>query len=393
LLARLLLKHFAKNGPESNVMKCTSSLRPSAVYALGSFIIISGAAFIFGAFQEPQRLWADLLVCSFGLLGFGLGAAVFLALLFVTGAHWSDHIRPVAEKLTRLLPAGAVGVALVLLARPSLYPWTDSANESGSLFQVIWLSRPFFLLRAFLYLALWCGMTFLLVQTSRRQDTKSPGQADNSSGGIAAIFLVVFALTGWLASVDWIMSLEPKWTSTVFGIYNFAGMFLSALAAFIVLVIWFNRFGNLDERLSPGNLRDLGTLLFSFSSFWMYIWFSQYMLIWYVNIPEETDYFVLRQQNAWQPLFIANLVLNWGIPFLVLLFRPAKECPTVLLMVAVLVLVGRLVDIYLMVLPAVLAPGKEFVIWDACLLPGMLGLAALILALKTSAEAGSLKQV
>jgi hypothetical protein len=372
-------------------MVITSGLPRKATYGLLLLIILSCGAFYIEAVREPQRIWANLLVASYGLLGLGLGGAVLLALFFVTGARWSDLIRPVAEKMTRLIPVGAIGVAIVLLARPSLYPWTTAANESSSHFQAFWLSRPFFLLRAFVYLALWIGLAFFLVRASRRQDAKPSGSTDRSSVRIAAIFLVVFAITCWLASVDWIMSLEPKWTSTVFGIYHFAGMFLSGLAAFIVLAIWFDRHGLLGGRLTANHLHDLGTLLFSFSSFWMYIWFSQYLLIWYVNNPEETEYYVLRQQDAWQPLFFANLVLNWGVPFLVLLFRPAKENPGILLTVAVIVLLGRLVDLYLMVLPPVAGRGTAFGIWDGCLIPGMVALAALILARRSPLETSPLR--
>jgi hypothetical protein len=309
----------------------------------------------------------------------------------VTGARWSDRIRPAAEKLTGLLPAGAVGVALVLAACPSLYPWTTEASASGSRFQALWLSYPFFLFRAFVYLALWLGLAYLLVRASRRRRQHSPGSANGSGAPIAAIFLVVFALTCWLASVDWIMSLEPKWTSTVFGIYHFAGMFLGALAALIVLVIWFDRSGLLGGRVTTSQFHDLGTLLFSFSCFWMYIWFSQYMLIWYVNNREETEYFVLRQKEAWQPFFIANLVLNWGVPFLVLLFRPAKENPAILLAVAIIVLLGRLLDLYLMILPPI-NEGADIGIWDTCLVPGAVGLAMLILARQPALKAGLLRQ-
>jgi hypothetical protein len=194
------------------------------------------------------------------------------------------------------------------------------------------------------------------------------------------LFLVVFAVTFWLASTDWIMSLEPGWSSTVFGIYHFSGMFLSAVAVATILVLWCDRCGLLAGHLTRDHLRDLGTLLFAFSSFWAYIWFSQYLLIWYVNNPEEARYFVLRQEEPWEALFIGNLVLNWGIPFVVLLFRPAKESPWVLGAVALVILVGRWLDLYLMILPPL--GGSEAVLgfWDAALLPAMVALAVLLVA-------------
>jgi hypothetical protein len=326
-----------------------------------------------------ERVWANVLVGGYGLLGVGLGAAVLLALFFVTGARWSALIQPVAERLTLLLPVGALAVVLVLIAAPTLYPWTLETYETPSEFQALWLTRPFFLARTVIYLTLWLGMVFLLVRASQRQRT----EPESHHGGpvrLSAAFLVVFALTCWMASADWIMSMEPKWSSTIFGVYHFAGMFLGALAAVVVFAVWFDYRGALGGRLSREQWRDLGTLLFAFSSFWMYIWFCQYLLIWYVYNPEEAEYLIVRQRDTWLPLLLANLVLNWGVPFVVLLFRPAKESPFVLLAVALVVLLGRWLDLYLMILPPVAGSGGSFVAWEASLLVGAAIVAAVIVA-------------
>jgi hypothetical protein len=373
--------------------KKTLGGRPhAAVYGFGALLVIGIGALLMGIAAAPQLLWANLLVVSYYLLGAGLGAAVLLALCWVTGARWSAVVQPVVEKLTTLLPAGAIGVGTVLIGRPSLYPWTTVAatGHTASSFQVFWLERPFFLARALIYLTLWLTSTFSLVWASRRHDPRAARSQNVKMTRLAAGFLVVFALTCWLAGTDWIMSLEPRWSSTAFGVYQFSGMFLSAIAALIVLVIYCDRRGDLHGRLTRDHLHDLGTLLFAFSSFWMYIWFSQYLLIWYANIPEETDYFVLRQRQAWQPLFLANLVLNWGVPFVVLLFRPAKENRWTLLFVAVTVLVGRWVDLYLMVLPAVAGDEPVFGFGEAGLIAVVAALAALVLTRHPSVPISSL---
>lgn len=350
-------------------MSANSGLSRIAVYGLAGSMVLGCGVFLFGSAEQPERVWGNLLVAGYALLGLGLGGAVLLALLCVTGAHWSDVIVPVAIRLTWLLPVGAAAVLLVLLAGSSLYPWTAPTAEPGSAFQAVWLSRPFFLLRSVVYLGLWMGFTLLLVRAARRDRA--------ASVRIAAGFLVVFALTCWLASVDWIMSLEPEWSSAAFGVYHFAGMFLGALAALIVLVVWLDHYGVFGGRLTRDHRRDLGTLLFAFSSFWMYIWFCQYMLIWFVNNPEETDYYVLRQHKPWQELLWASLVLNWGVPFLVLLMRPAKENGPVLVTVAVGVLVGRWLDLYLMILPPIVGRAVPS---DGGLLLGVAALAGLVLA-------------
>jgi hypothetical protein len=356
-------------------MNARSELSRTATLALASVALLSAVAFVLGGAWDMQRVGAGLLVASCCLVGVGLGAAVLLALLFVTGARWSDHVRPGAERMTRLLPFGAAGIALVLVAFPSLYPWSTGPSARASAFQVLWLSRPFFLMRAATYLALWLGLTTLLIRASRQTQTQGTGAAAR----ISAVFLVVFALTSWLASADWIMSLEPRWSSSVFGIYNFAGSFLSAIAAVAILATWLDHVHS-GTYLTRAQRRDIATLLFGFSSFWMYIWFSQYLLIWYVNNPEEADYYVLRQQYPWQPLVLANIALNWGVPFLVLLYRPAKESATALLCVAMIVLVGRWLDLSLMILPPVLGSTAVFGVAEAGLFAGTVGLAVRVLA-------------
>jgi hypothetical protein len=174
------------------------------------------------------------------------------------------------------------------------------------------------------------------------------------------------------------MSLEPSWSSTIYGVYAFAGAFLSALAATILVVIHLRRTGPLDGIATDEHLHDLGRLLFAFATFWMYIWFSQYMLIWYGNIPEEALYFTRRMQGAWTPLVHAVIVLNWVIPFLALMPRAAKRSPTVLARVAALVLAGRALDIYVMIAPPVMGEVPRLGAWEAGVALGCLGLAPLL---------------
>ena len=148
---------------------------------------------------------------------------------------------------------------------------------------------------------------------------------------LSAIFLLVYAPTFSLASCDWLMLLDPMWFSTIWGVYNFAGMVQATLAAMIVLAIVLRARGPLRGIFTDDHLHDLGKLLLGFSCFWMYIWFSQYMLIWYTNMPEETSYYILRTQGPWGPLMIANVVLNWIVPFFILLPRPCKRSESVMM--------------------------------------------------------------
>jgi Ni/Fe-hydrogenase subunit HybB-like protein len=148
------------------------------------------------------------------------------------------------------------------------------------------------------------------------------------------------------------MSLDPLWYSTILAVYNFSGLFTSGLAMMLLLVLWLRK-GPLAEFVRDSHVEDLGKVLFAFCTFWMYIWFCQYMLIWYANIPEETAYYVSRMSRFWLPLFVANVVLNWLAPFFLLLTNASKRNPRILCAAAIIVLVGRFVDLFLMVTPAV----------------------------------------
>ena len=182
----------------------------------------------------------------------------------------------------------------------------------------------------------------------------------------SALYLAVYAVTFSLASVDWLMALEPMWFSTIWGVYQFAGMIQAALAVIVILGISLSAPGQpLHGVFRTEHLHDLGKLIVGFSCFWMYIWFSQYMLIWYSNIPEETSYFLSRTHGPWGPVVLASIVLNWLVPFLVLLPRPAKRSVRVMIRVAIVILIGRWVDLWIMVMPSTLA-GKPPVIgvWE-----------------------------
>jgi hypothetical protein len=319
------------------------------------FLILAalGAATLgVGLFQEPQRTWANVLLVSNYLIGLSTGSLVLIALLHVSGARWSVPLGRLPEALAAGLPVGAVGLAAALLFRPSLYAWTASGEEHGPPFRSLWLDRPFFLLRAVAYLAIWLTFALLIVRNSRLQDRTDDPAPTRSNTRLSAGFLVAFGITCWLSSYDWLMSLEPDWSSTIFGVYHFAGLFLSALAAVILLAVCFRRGSPLQRFVTDDRLHDLGTLLFGFSSFWMYTWFCQYLLIWYTNHPEETAWFQRRSVEPWPALLLLALALNWGIPFVVLLFRDAKRSPVLLATVALVVLAGRWVDLFVIIFPS-----------------------------------------
>jgi hypothetical protein len=339
-----------------------ATMSPASLRSLRLLIVAGAAAVLIGLKWQPSLTWASLLMAGYLLTGFGLAGVVFVAIQYACGAAWSTAFRRVPEAMSAILPAGAALLAVVFLAHPSSYAWTSHPTRHG--FQQFWLRWPFFLVRAAVFLAVWLGFARALVRAGR-------------NARLAVLFLIAFAITFWLASFDWIMSLEPDWASTIFAIYNFAGLFSGGLALLILLVLWQRHSGPLRDFVNEEHLHDLGKLLFAFSTFWMYIWFSQYMLIWYADISEETAYYVARLRNAWAPLFLLNMILNWAIPFATLLPRGTKRSARALGRVAVVVLAGRVLDVYLLIAPPLVGPRPAFGIGTA----GALAVAAGVLIL------------
>ncbi len=359
-------------------------LAPAATIRLLKWMALAGAVtLVAGSLLAPERTWANLLLASFYLLGLGLAGVVFVALQYVTGAEWSVAFRRVPEAMAGTLPYAAGIFLLVLMVSPWLYPWFHGLHgepDPSMWFKELWLSPVFFIVRALVYLAVWLGFAHAILRTSRRQDDDGkPGHTVRNIR-LSAGFLVAFALTFWLATFDWIMSLEPHWYSTMFAVYHFAGLVLSGLAMITIVAVWLQRLGTLRGILTVEHLHDLGKLLFAFSCFWMYIWFCQYMLIWYANFPEETGPYVHRLSGFWEPLFLLNFLLNWAAPFAILLHVPAKRNPAILLKVSWVILVGRWVDLYLMIFPPFAGENPVFGIWEVGMMLGATGVFFLALS-------------
>lgn len=350
--------------------------RPSTLFRRMAALAALGAAVFFaGLAINAERAWANLLLASIMLLSIGLAGVVFVCLAYVSGASWSVALRRVPEAMTALLPVGGLGLLAVLFLHPSLYPWADPAvaNEMPP-FRHWWLQLNFVRGRAVFFLAIWTALGILIQRTSRAQDEDPSLRHTTRNIVHSALFIVIFGLTYWVATYDWIMSLQPDWASTLFGFYNFAGLFVSGLAVLVIVLVWLRRRAPLDRIISAQHLHDCGKLMFAFSTFWMYLWFSQYMLIWYANIPEEATYYAQRQQGSWASLLLLNVALNWVLPFFALLPRRNKQTAGVLVKVAIAILAGRWLDLYLMIAPPLSGPRPQFGIIELGVLAGAVGL-------------------
>jgi len=343
--------------------------------------VIGGLVLAASLLVSPDRVWANLLVASYYLVTLGLGGALFIALTNVCGAGWSAAFRRVPEAMTGVLPLAGLILLAVLAVRLPQYEWHHHGEgDAGTFwFKELWLERQFFAVRGVAFVLLWIAFAKILVGSSRRQDARLE-TSKPINVGTSPLFLAIFAITISLAGIDWIMALEPMWFSTMWGVYQFSGLIMGALAAIIVACVTLRRLGPLDGVFRTEHLHDLGKLLIGFSCFWMYIWFSQYMLIWYSNIPEETSYFIGRTHGPWGPVVIGSIVLNWIIPFFVLLPRPCKRSEGMMLRVAAVVLIGRWVDLYVMVFPPVTGEPPAFGVPEVAAIAALCGLSGLLFA-------------
>lgn len=328
--------------------------KPSGrVLPLGLTLAACLALLAVGIVADPARAYGGLLTASLFGLTLALGGLVFLAINGLSGARWSGPVAPVASALgaTLLVPSALLVVTLPL-GLTALYPWARSGAQAVPAIagKAAWLNPPFFLARALIVLLVWAAAgAFLRERLAAGNDVASRRRFARASG----VFIVLLGPTLSVAFWDWAMSLEPEWFSTMFAVYGFAGTYLGGIAAVTVLALWLDERGQLPVRLTSDTLHDLGKLLFAFSTFWAYIWFCQYLLIWYSNLPEETPYYALRLSGSWSTLFWLNAVLNFGVPFAALLPAKVKRSRAVLGQVAVVVLLGRWLDSYLHVGPAV----------------------------------------
>ncbi|MBC8047506.1 MAG: hypothetical protein H7Y00_11975 [Fimbriimonadaceae bacterium] len=214
-----------------------------------------------------------------------------------------------------------------------------------------YLNPPFFILRAIIFLGLWSFIAYKLRRISLAEDLGNGTDAWYMKTKFwSAIFLVIWAVTSSMMAWDWVMSLDPHWYSTLFGWYNFISLWITSMCVTVLLLIYLKSKGYIKE-VNQNHLHDLGKYIFGFSIFWTYLWFSQFMLIWYANIPEETIYF-LQRKREYNPLFFGNLIINFLMPFLVLMRRDAKRSLTVLTIMAVVLIIGHWNDFFVMIMPA-----------------------------------------
>jgi hypothetical protein len=305
--------------------------------------------------RAPQQFFFSWHVAFLFFLTIGLGCLYFVLIHSATQSGWGVVVRRLAETIAATLPVFALLFLPVALGMQALFPWSieaEVAKDHLLQWKKPFLNTGFFFIRAAIYFLVWSGLAVWCYRLSCRLDAATDLGLAARLRRFSGPFIIPLALTQTLAAFDWLMSLDPHWYSTIFGVYIFAGAFMSGFAFLILVCFFLQRSGLLKDAITTEHYHDLGKFLFAFTVFWAYIAFSQFFLIWYGNIPEETLWYKHRLHGSWTAVSILLAVGHFGVPFFYLMPRAIKRNPRTLAVGALYMLVMHFVDIHWMVMPA-----------------------------------------
>jgi len=304
--------------------------------------------------QIHNRPYAALYVAAFFFMMIALGVLAFYAIQYTSQAGWSPVLYRVMEAITYYLLPGALIVLLIaIIGDKHIFIWMDPevvAHDEIIQGKSSWLNKPWFIVRALIFIGGWSLYRYFSRKFSLAQDNDSGNKYFKLNFRISAAFLVFFIYTESMMSWDWIMSVDPHWFSTLFGWYLLASMLVSGITVIALITIYLKSKGHLDV-VNDSHLHDLAKFMFGFSVFWTYLWFSQFMLIWYANIPEEVTYYITRIEDYTIPFF-GMIIMNFIFPFLVLINSDYKRIPWFIVMAGIVILIGHYVDVFNMIMPA-----------------------------------------
>jgi hypothetical protein len=320
---------------------------------------IGGVALVLalvGAFISPDKFFESYLFSYLLVVGLTLGSLGLLMLQHLTGGQWGIMIRRPLEAASRNVPLILVMFVPIVLGMGKLYSaWLDPEKRQAeplSHFQQNYLTRPGFLIRAVIYFAIWLLLMALFNSWSRRQDTEPENlELRGRIKAVAGPGVILYVLAMTFAAIDWVMSLSPHWASTIYGFIFVATQAITAMAFMIIVVVLLKGTEPYASVLKTRHLHDLGKLLFAFNMLWGYFDFSQLLIIWSGNQPEEISFYRSRLSGQWGWVAIVVLLCSFALPFLILLSQEVKRNPKLILRVAVWMIVFRLVDLYWMTRP------------------------------------------
>ncbi|MBM9577666.1 hypothetical protein JWG45_11385 [Leptospira sp. 201903070] len=306
-----------------------------------------------GGHSNPA--WSAFLIGTFFITGISLAGVFFTAISHITGSHWSVTVRRLAEGYGLFLPVVAVLLLVTTFGIHDLYEWSHAdvvAHDHLLQHKKPLLNVPFFIVRMILFGTVWSVFGWLFYKRSTKQDQDKDVAHTQFNARLAGGFLVFFALSFSLASFDLIMSLTPHWFSTMFGVYCFAGAYQTGLSSLVIMIYFLKKKGYLGNLVNENHIHDIGKFMLGFCTFWAYVGFSQFMLIWYANIPEETFFYEQRLTGGWEVITYALPFIKFVLPFLLLLNRPNKRDINSLVKIALWIVFTQVIEIYWLVFPA-----------------------------------------
>ncbi len=330
---------------------------------------------VIGVFAARPQFFHAYLIAYLFFLGLALGSMAILMIQYITGGAWGAVIRRLLESATRTLPLLAVLFLPIALGLTDLYEWARPehvAHDPILQHKSLYLNVPFFLGRAVFYFAAWIGIAYFLNRWSREQDAAADPRLTRRLEMLSRGGLLLYALTMTFASMDWGMSLEPHWFSTLYGVMFMGGQGLSTFAFMIPMAALLADRQPFARIISPAQFHDLGKLMLAFVMLWAYFALSQYLIIWSANLPEEIPWYLARTKGGWQWVALVLVIVHFALPFLVLLSRDIKRHARAVSVVALILIGARFVDLFWLLRPAV-APDGFAIHWLDLAAPAAVG--------------------
>lgn len=328
---------------------------PAGLFKAGlTFVLVGVVLSLLAFFVDRERAIFNYLVTYMMLVSVGLGSFFIVVLEYIAGADWSTPFRRIAEFLSGLLPVLLILVIPLILLNHDLFHWAHHEAVEGDKIlkgKAPYLNIEFFIIRTFVFIGLWVLFYFVMTKNSRKQDSTRDQKLTTKNIKLSAVFVPVFAITITFTAIDFMMSLEPHWFSTIFGVYYFAGTVIAALSAITLIILYLRDKGYFSPWMNDDHLFSLGALLFAFVNFWAYIAFSQFMLIWYADLPEETFWYLTRWEGGWMFLSIILILTHFAVPYFALLTQPSKKNPKRLKFIAIWLLFAHLLDLFWLIMP------------------------------------------
>ncbi|HJY64363.1 MAG TPA: quinol:cytochrome C oxidoreductase [Ignavibacteria bacterium] len=337
---------------------------PENLNKKGLSLLIVGVVILLAAFVfEPHRAFFDYLWIYMFLVSIAVGSLGLVALEYMVGATWSTPFRRVMEITASIIPFLVILVIPLFFGMHDLFHWTHTeAVQADKLLtsKSPYLNFEFFTIRTAAILLIWILFYWFITKNSESQDDSGDPKFTVRNIKLSMAFGPLFMITLTVTSIDWMMSLEPHWYSTMFGVYYFAGTLVAALSVNTFILLNLKQGGYLHPQIESIHFYSLSTLMFGFNVFWGYIGFSQYMLIWYADMPEETFWMLQRWEGSWKYVSIGLIFLHFVIPFLILVGRQAKTNLKLLRVMAMWLLVMHAYDLYWLIMPTYMKSGAEF---------------------------------